>query len=58
MRKIVSLVLAMGMLVLPVMAAEVASGEVYCFGTGDFSDEDLDRAIEEYNRRNRRFGGV
>ena len=42
MRKIVSLVLAMGMLVLPVMAAEVASGEVYCFGTGDFSDEDLD----------------
>lgn len=24
----------------------------------DFSGEDLDRAIEEYNRRNRRFGGV
>ncbi len=24
----------------------------------DFSDEDLDRAIEEFNRRNRRFGGV
>jgi undecaprenyl diphosphate synthase len=24
----------------------------------DFSDADLDRAIEEYNRRNRRFGGV
>ena len=24
----------------------------------DFSDADLDRAIEEFNRRNRRFGGV
>ena len=24
----------------------------------DFSNEDLDRAIEEYHRRNRRFGGV
>lgn len=24
----------------------------------DFSDEDLDKAIEEYHRRNRRFGGV
>ena len=24
----------------------------------DFSAEDLDKAIEEYNRRNRRFGGV
>ena len=24
----------------------------------DFSPEDLDKAIEEYNRRNRRFGGV
>jgi undecaprenyl diphosphate synthase len=24
----------------------------------DFSEEDLDRAIEEYHRRNRRFGGT
>ena len=24
----------------------------------DFSTEDLDRAIEEYHRRNRRFGGT
>ena len=24
----------------------------------DFSTEDLDRAIEEYHRRNRRFGGA
>jgi undecaprenyl diphosphate synthase len=24
----------------------------------DFSPEDLDKAIEEYYRRNRRFGGV
>ena len=24
----------------------------------DFSPGDLDKAIEEYNRRNRRFGGV
>jgi undecaprenyl diphosphate synthase len=24
----------------------------------DFSTKDLDRAIDEYNRRNRRFGGV
>ena len=24
----------------------------------DFTDDDLDRAIEEYHRRNRRFGGV
>jgi undecaprenyl diphosphate synthase len=24
----------------------------------DFSNDDLDRAIEEYHRRNRRFGGV
>ena len=24
----------------------------------DFSPEDLDKAIEEYHRRNRRFGGV
>lgn len=24
----------------------------------DFSDEDLDRAIEEYHRRDRRFGGI
>ena len=24
----------------------------------DFSPRDLDKAIEEYHRRNRRFGGV
>ena len=24
----------------------------------DFTPQDLDQAIEEYNRRNRRFGGV
>ena len=24
----------------------------------DFSDEDLDKAIEEFHRRNRRFGGA
>ena len=24
----------------------------------DFTAEDLDRAVEEYHRRNRRFGGV
>ena len=24
----------------------------------DFSDKDLDRAIDDYNKRNRRFGGV
>ena len=41
MRTMISLLLALAMLVLPVGAAEVASGEVYCFCAGDFSDEDL-----------------
>ena len=41
MRKIALLLLALALAVLPAAAAEVASGEVYCFSPGDFSDETL-----------------
>ena len=41
MRKIASTLLALVMLALPVAAAEVESGGIYCFSTGDFSDETL-----------------
>ena len=41
MRKIASLLLALVMLAIPAVAAEVASGDVYCFSAGDFSEEEL-----------------
>ena len=41
MRKIASMLLALALLAVPVAAAEVESGGVYCFSTGDFSDETL-----------------
>ena len=41
MRKISSMLLALVLLAVPVAAAEVESGGVYCFSAGDFSDETL-----------------
>ena len=41
MRKIAALLLALVMLAIPAVAAEVASGDVYCFSAGDFSEEEL-----------------
>ena len=41
MRKTASFLLALAVLTLPAAAAEVESGSVYCFSTGDFSDETL-----------------
>ena len=41
MRKIASTLLALALLTLPAAAAEVESGGIYCFSTGDFSDESL-----------------
>ena len=41
MRKIASALLALALLAVPVAAAEVESGGVYCFSAGDFSDETL-----------------
>ena len=41
MRKIASTLLALALLAVPVAAAEVESGGVYCFSAGDFSDETL-----------------
>ena len=40
-RSIPVILAAVCLLVLPVSAAEVDSSGVYCFGTGDFSDEEL-----------------
>ena len=39
--KMFGLLLAVALLVMPAAAAEVASGEVYCFSPGDFSEEEL-----------------
>ena len=41
MRKIALLLLVLALAVLPAAAAEVASGETYCFSAADFSDEEL-----------------
>ena len=41
MKKIALLLLALALAVLPAAAAEVASGETYCFSPEDFSDEQL-----------------
>ena len=41
MKKIALLFLALALAVLPAAAAEVASGETYCFSPEDFSDEQL-----------------
>ena len=41
MRKFLSALLALALLAVPVAAAEVESGGVYCFSAGDFSDETL-----------------
>ena len=41
MKKIALLLLALALAVLPAAAAEVASGEIYCFSPEDFSDEQL-----------------
>ena len=41
-KKLLAALLALGVLsALPVQAAEVDSGDVYCFGAGDFSEEEL-----------------
>ena len=41
MKKIALLLLALALAVFPAAAAEVASGETYCFSPEDFSDEQL-----------------
>ena len=41
MKRFVPALLALLLLVLPVMAAEVESGSVYCFSAGDFSEEEI-----------------
>ena len=41
MRKIASFLLTLMLLVLPVAAAEVESGDIYCFGAGDFAADGL-----------------
>ena len=41
MRKIASFLLTLMLLALPVAAAEVESGDIYCFGAGDFAADGL-----------------
>ena len=41
MRKIASFLLTLMLLAVPVAAAEVESGDVYCFGAGDFAGDGL-----------------
>ena len=41
MKRIASFLLALVLLVLPVAAAEVESGSIYCFSAGDFSEEEI-----------------
>ena len=41
MRKIASFLLSLLLLALPVAAAEVESGDIYCFGAGDFAGDGL-----------------
>ena len=41
MKRIASFLLALMLLALPAAAAEVESGEIYCFSAGDFSEEEL-----------------
>ena len=41
MKRIASFLLMLLMLAAPAAAAEVESGEIYCFSAGDFSDEEL-----------------
>ena len=41
LKKLIAAALALAALALPVTAAEVDSGDVYCFAAGDFSEEEL-----------------
>ena len=41
LRRVLALVMGLCLLAVPALAAEVESGGLYCFGTGDFSDEEL-----------------
>ena len=41
LKKLIAAALALAALALPVTAAEVDSGQVYCFAAGDFSEEEL-----------------
>ena len=41
MKRIASFLLALLLLAAPAAAAEVESGSVFCFSSGDFSEEDI-----------------